>query len=64
MTPLERNELKKKVWTFGAKCIVFGSRSKICEQRGIDIDTDHTCVEIRKDMEQLETEIYHIIDKL
>lgn len=64
MTESERNQLKTKVWTFGAKCVVFGSRSKICEQQGIDTDKDFICVEVRKDMDQLESEIYQVIDKL
>lgn len=64
MTPLERNNFKSKVWTFAAKSVVFGSRSKICELQGIDTDKDPICMDIRKDMDQLEQEIYSTIDGL
>ncbi len=64
MTINEANALKTKVWTFAAKSVVFGSRSKICELQGIDTDKDPICIDLRKDMDQLEQEIYSTIDSL
>ena len=39
-------------------------RSKVCEQQGIDTDKDPICIDLRKDMDQLEQEIYSTIDSL
>lgn len=64
MTVNEAHQLKTKIWTFAAKSVVFGSRSKVCEQQGIDTDKDPICIDLRKDMDQLEREIYSTIDGL
>ena len=64
MTINECHALKTKIWTFAAKSLVFGSRSKVCELQGIDADKDPICMDIRKDMDQLEQEIYSTIDGL
>lgn len=59
-----KDELKKDVYTFGAKAIAYGMRMKVLEQQGRDHLPDFTLNEIQEDMNKLEQKIYYLIDTL